>query len=147
LQAFWVNKCSSTYWEGNAQAESLQRVYAISFPDKKLLTEHKTLLEEAAKRDHRKIGREQELFFFHELRCVAGVRPGPVSSRLCCLTAGLYPQPGLLLLPAARCPHLQQAHGPHAGAIREARFALAPHLPSAHPLLLRHHDTEQWASL
>eukprot|EP00045_Choanoeca_perplexa_P012000 m.129299 g.129299 ORF g.129299 m.129299 type:complete len:794 (-) comp15846_c0_seq2:49-2430(-) len=67
VKAFWVNKCSSTYWEGNAEAESLQRVYAVSFPDKKMLKEHKELLAEAAKRDHRKIGREQELFFFHDL--------------------------------------------------------------------------------
>lgn len=45
----------------------MQRIYGISFPDKKQLDEHKKLLEEAAKRDHRKIGKEQELFFFHEL--------------------------------------------------------------------------------
>jgi len=45
----------------------LQRIYGVSFPDKKLMDEHKKYLEEAAKRDHRKIGREQELFFFHEL--------------------------------------------------------------------------------
>ncbi|XP_026679694.1 threonine--tRNA ligase, cytoplasmic isoform X3 [Diaphorina citri] len=58
---------SSTYWEGKADAESLQRVYGISFPDNKQLKEWEKLQEEAAKRDHRKIGREQELFFFHEL--------------------------------------------------------------------------------
>lgn len=38
VKAFWVNKCSSTYWEGKVEAEQLQRVYAISFPDKKQLT-------------------------------------------------------------------------------------------------------------
>lgn len=58
---------SSTYWEGKSDAESLQRVYGISFPDNKQLKEWEKLQEEAAKRDHRKIGREQELFFFHEL--------------------------------------------------------------------------------
>ncbi|XP_053984296.1 threonine--tRNA ligase 1, cytoplasmic isoform X2 [Hylaeus volcanicus] len=62
-----ITKNSSTYWEGNANAESLQRVYGISFPDTKQLKEWEKFQEEAAKRDHRKIGREQELFFFHEL--------------------------------------------------------------------------------
>ncbi|KAI5705070.1 hypothetical protein M8J75_011574 [Diaphorina citri] len=67
IKAFKVTKNSSTYWEGKADAESLQRVYGISFPDNKQLKEWEKLQEEAAKRDHRKIGREQELFFFHEL--------------------------------------------------------------------------------
>ena len=58
---------SSTYWEGNSEAESLQRIYGISFPDSKQLKEWKHLQEEAAKRDHRKLGRDQDLFFFHEL--------------------------------------------------------------------------------
>lgn len=58
---------SSSYWLGKAENESLQRIYGISFPSPKEMTEHKKFLEEAAKRDHRKIGREQELFFFHEL--------------------------------------------------------------------------------
>lgn len=58
---------SATYWEGKSDAESLQRVYGISFPDPKQLKEWEKIQEEAAKRDHRKIGRENELFFFHEL--------------------------------------------------------------------------------
>jgi len=58
---------SSSYFLGDASNDSLQRIYGVSFPDKKQLEEHKRLLEEAAKRDHRKIGKEQELFFFHEL--------------------------------------------------------------------------------
>jgi len=60
-------KNSSSYFLGDASNDSLQRIYGVSFPDKKQLEEHKRLLEEAAKRDHRKIGKEQELFFFHEL--------------------------------------------------------------------------------
>ncbi|XP_067931122.1 threonine--tRNA ligase 1, cytoplasmic-like isoform X2 [Watersipora subatra] len=67
VKACAVVKNSSTYWEGNCEAESLQRVYGISFPDPKQLKEWKFQQEEAAKRDHRKIGKEQELFFFHEL--------------------------------------------------------------------------------
>lgn len=67
VKAVAVHKNSSTYWEGNSEAESLQRIYGISFPDTKQLKEWKQFQEEAAKRDHRKIGREQELYFFHEL--------------------------------------------------------------------------------
>ncbi|XP_071054099.1 threonine--tRNA ligase 1, cytoplasmic isoform X3 [Onthophagus taurus] len=67
IKALKVIKNSSTYWEGKADAETLQRIYGISFPDSKQLKEWEKIQEEAAKRDHRKIGREQELFFFHEL--------------------------------------------------------------------------------
>ncbi|GBP35773.1 Threonine--tRNA ligase, cytoplasmic [Eumeta japonica] len=67
VKAFKVTKNSSSYWEGRADAETLQRVYGVSFPDPKQLKEWEIIQEEAAKRDHRKIGREQELFFFHEL--------------------------------------------------------------------------------
>ncbi|XP_023940616.2 threonine--tRNA ligase 1, cytoplasmic isoform X1 [Bicyclus anynana] len=67
VKAFKITKNSSTYWEGKADAESLQRVYGVSFPDPKQLKQWEVIQEEAAKRDHRKIGREQELYFFHEL--------------------------------------------------------------------------------
>jgi threonyl-tRNA synthetase len=62
-----ILKNSASYFLGDAANDSLQRVYGVSFPDKKLMEEHKKFLEEAAQRDHRKIGREQDLFFFHEL--------------------------------------------------------------------------------
>lgn len=58
---------SASYFLGDANNDSLQRIYGISFPDKKQLTEYKKFLEEAARRDHRKIGKEQELFFFNDL--------------------------------------------------------------------------------
>ncbi|XP_048483972.1 threonine--tRNA ligase 1, cytoplasmic isoform X4 [Plutella xylostella] len=67
VKAFKVTKNSSTYWEGKADAETLQRVYGVSFPEPKQLKEWELMQTEAAKRDHRKIGKEQELFFFHEL--------------------------------------------------------------------------------
>ncbi|KAF9159010.1 threonyl-tRNA synthetase [Actinomortierella ambigua] len=67
IKAFAVMKNSASYFLGDAKNASLQRIYGVSFPDTKQMTEHKKFLEEAAKRDHRKIGREQELFFFHEL--------------------------------------------------------------------------------
>ncbi|KZT60048.1 threonyl-tRNA synthetase [Calocera cornea HHB12733] len=67
IKAFMVTKNSSSYFLGDSKNDSLQRIYGISFPDTKQLTEYKHFLEEAAKRDHRKIGKEQELFFFHEM--------------------------------------------------------------------------------
>lgn len=54
---------SGSYWRGSEKNKQLQRVYGISFPKKKMLEEHLLLLEEAKKRDHRKLGKELELFF------------------------------------------------------------------------------------
>ena len=67
IKSFKIMKNSASYFLGDAKNDSLQRIYGVSFPDKKQMDEHLKYLEEAAKRDHRKIGREQELFFFHEL--------------------------------------------------------------------------------
>uniref|UniRef100_A0A8C5M4N6 threonine--tRNA ligase n=1 Tax=Leptobrachium leishanense TaxID=445787 RepID=A0A8C5M4N6_9ANUR len=67
IKALKIYKNSSTYWEGKANMETLQRIYGISFPDTKLMKEWEKLQEEAKNRDHRKIGRDQELFFFHDL--------------------------------------------------------------------------------
>ncbi|KAG4423411.1 hypothetical protein IFR04_003515 [Cadophora malorum] len=67
IETFAIMKNSASYFLGNKDNDSLQRIYGISFPDKKQMAEHKKFLEEAAKRDHRKIGKDQELFFFHEL--------------------------------------------------------------------------------
>ncbi|OCK84897.1 threonyl-tRNA synthetase [Lepidopterella palustris CBS 459.81] len=66
IKQFKIMKNSASYFLGDAKNDSLQRIYGISFPDKKLMDEHLKYLEEAAKRDHRKIGKDQELFFFHE---------------------------------------------------------------------------------
>jgi threonyl-tRNA synthetase len=67
IESFAIMKNSASYFLGNKDNDSLQRIYGVSFPDKKQMAEHKKFLEEAAKRDHRKIGKDQELFFFHEL--------------------------------------------------------------------------------
>jgi threonyl-tRNA synthetase len=58
---------SGSYWKGDAKNKQLQRIYGISFPKKKELEEYLELLEEARKRDHRKLGRELELFAFHDV--------------------------------------------------------------------------------
>ncbi|KAI0965129.1 hypothetical protein F4678DRAFT_467797 [Xylaria arbuscula] len=66
IKAFSILRFGASYWLGNQQNESLQRIAGISFPDKKQLEEYKVFLAEAAKRHHRKIGTEQKLFFFDE---------------------------------------------------------------------------------
>ena len=66
IKAFKIMKNSSCYFRGDKNDDTLQRIYGVAFPDKKLMTEHQKFLEEAAKRDHRKIGTEQELFMFSE---------------------------------------------------------------------------------
>uniref|UniRef100_A0A8C4NQ30 threonine--tRNA ligase n=1 Tax=Dicentrarchus labrax TaxID=13489 RepID=A0A8C4NQ30_DICLA len=67
IKALKIHKNSSTYWEGKADMETLQRIYGISFPDPKMLKEWEKFQEDAKNRDHRKLGREQDLFFFHDL--------------------------------------------------------------------------------
>jgi threonyl-tRNA synthetase len=57
---------SSAYWLAKAENASLQRVYGISFPNKEKLKEWKAFMKMAEERDHRRIGQQQELFFFHK---------------------------------------------------------------------------------
>ncbi|KAJ9620950.1 threonyl-tRNA synthetase [Taxawa tesnikishii (nom. ined.)] len=67
IKTFQIMKNSASYFLGDAKNDSLQRIYGVSFPDKAQMAEHLKYLEEAAKRDHRKIGKEQELFMFHDM--------------------------------------------------------------------------------
>ena len=67
IKAIKVMAVSSAYWRGDEKRPQMTRVYGISFPKKKMLDEYLQLLEEAKRRDHRKIGREMELFMFSEL--------------------------------------------------------------------------------
>jgi len=66
VKAFKLLKFSGAYWRGNEKNKMLQRIYGISFPTKKELDAHLEKLEEAEKRDHRKIGKELDLFGFYE---------------------------------------------------------------------------------
>lgn len=66
IKAIRVTAVSAAFWRGDAKRESLTRVYGISFPKKSLMDEYMVLLEEAKKRDHRRIGKEMELFMFSE---------------------------------------------------------------------------------
>jgi len=66
IKAIKVLKVAGAYWRGDATNQQLQRIYAITFPDKKLLRLHIKMLEEAKLRDHRRMGRELDLFSFHQ---------------------------------------------------------------------------------
>ena len=66
IKAVKVTAVSSAYWRGDEKRPQMTRIYGISFPKKKLLDEYIVLMEEAKKRDHRRIGKEMELFFFSE---------------------------------------------------------------------------------
>ncbi len=62
LKAVLLTNISSSYWRGDSERENMQRIYGITFPSEKMLKEHVTLLEEAKRRDHRKLGAELQLF-------------------------------------------------------------------------------------
>ncbi|MFW6231248.1 MAG: threonine--tRNA ligase, partial [Nanoarchaeota archaeon] len=66
IKAFKLMKIAGAYWKGKSDNKMLQRIYGISFPDKKELKEHLHKLEEAERRDHRKIGKELNLYSFQE---------------------------------------------------------------------------------
>ncbi len=67
IKAVKLLKTAGAYWRGDEKRKQLTRIYAVTFPKKKELDEYLALLEEAAKRDHRKLGRELELFTFSPL--------------------------------------------------------------------------------
>ena len=66
IKAVKITSVAGAFWRGDAGREQMTRIYGISFPKKKMLDEYLTMLEEAKKRDHRKIGKEMELFMFSE---------------------------------------------------------------------------------
>ena len=66
VKAIKLTKASSAYWRGDASKDSLTRIYGISFPKASLLEEYQKRMEEAAKRDHRKLGKELGLFAFRD---------------------------------------------------------------------------------
>ena len=66
IKAVKLTSVAGAFWRGDAKREQMTRIYGISFPKKKLLDEYLAMLEEAKKRDHRKIGKEMELFMFSD---------------------------------------------------------------------------------
>jgi threonyl-tRNA synthetase len=67
IKAFKVIKNSASHWLGKVENDSLQRIYGITFPSKKEMDEYIHRMEEAAKRDHRTIGKAQKIFNINEL--------------------------------------------------------------------------------
>src|SRR3989344_3903653 len=67
LDAFKLTKVAGAYWKGDEKREQLVRIYGVAFRTKEELTKHLAMLEEAKKRDHRKLGQELDLFTFSEL--------------------------------------------------------------------------------
>jgi threonyl-tRNA synthetase len=67
IKAFKLTGVAGAYWRGDEKNEMLQRIYGTAWPTRQALKEHLRLLEEAKKRDHRKLGRELDLFSFHPL--------------------------------------------------------------------------------
>ena len=65
IQAFKLTSVAGAYWRGDEKNEMLQRIYGTAFPSRKQLKEHLALLEAARKRDHRRLGKEMDLFSFH----------------------------------------------------------------------------------
>lgn len=66
IKAVKLTNVAGAFWRGDATREQMQRLYGITFPKKKMLDEYLVMIEEAKKRDHRKIGKEMELFMFSE---------------------------------------------------------------------------------
>ena len=67
LKAVKILSVAGAYWRGDAKRKQLVRLYGITFPKKKMLDEYLVMLEEAKKRDHRKIGKEMDLFMFTDM--------------------------------------------------------------------------------
>ena len=66
IKAIKLTSIAGAYWRGNEKNKMLTRIYGVSFPKKSMLDEHLALLEEAKKRDHRKLGKDLELFMFSQ---------------------------------------------------------------------------------
>ncbi len=66
IKAIKITSVAGAFWRGDAKREQMTRIYGVTFPKKKMLDEYLVMLEEAKKRDHRKIGKEMELFMFSE---------------------------------------------------------------------------------
>ena len=68
IKAIKITSVAGAFWRGDAKREQMTRIYGITFPKKKMLDDYLQMLEEAKKRDHRKIGKEMELFVLRESR-------------------------------------------------------------------------------
>ncbi len=67
IKAIKLLSVAGAYWRGQEDRKQMTRIYGITFPKKKMLDEYLVMLEEAKKRDHRKIGKEMDLFMFTDM--------------------------------------------------------------------------------
>jgi threonyl-tRNA synthetase len=110
LAAVKLTSVAGAYWRGDERNPMLQRIYGTAFPSQKALDAHLKLLEEAKERDHRKLGKELDLFMFHEY--------APAMPFF--LPRGAFVYNGLVQLMRAgvRAPRLRGGH--HAADLRQA---------------------------
>jgi threonyl-tRNA synthetase len=97
VRAMAVTKASSSYWLGQADQPSLQRVYGMSFPSRQQLVAWQDFQRQAEERDHRKVGVQQKLFFFHEWSpgsCFFLPHGARVYNRLCQFVRSEYARRG-----------------------------------------------------
>ena len=73
IKAIKLTSVAGAYWRGQEDRKMMTRIYGITFPKKKMLDEYLVLLEEAKKRDHRKIGKEMDLFMFSDTYQISSV--------------------------------------------------------------------------
>ena len=66
IRAFRLTKLAGAYWKGDSKNKQLQRIYGVAFPTKDELKSYLKLIEEAEKRDHKRIGKEMQLYSFHD---------------------------------------------------------------------------------
>ena len=131
LKAFKLTKLAGAYWRGDSRNEMLQRIYGTAWADKKQLDEYLHRLEEAEKRDHRRIGRELDLFHLQEEAPGRGVLASQGLGRL--------PAPDRLHARApgrGRLPGSQRAgaHGRGAvAAVRASGEVRREHVPHPDP--------------
>ena len=110
IKAIKLTSVAGAYWRGQEDRKMMTRIYGITFPKKKMLDEYLVLLEEAKKRDHRKIGKEMDLFMFSDT--VGKGLPMWLPERYCTaypLAGFLAPHPGPLRLSGSNVStHRQQ---------------------------------------
>ena len=133
IKAIKLTSVAGAYWRGNEKNKMLTRIYGISFPKKSMLDEYLQMMEEAKKRDHRKLGKDLELFTFSQR-----VGPGPsalaAEGRRTARPSGAVPAQRAegVRLPAGHHPaHRQQGTLRHLGPLCQVRQGLLPADP--HP--------------
>ena len=131
IKAIKLTSVAGAYWRGNEKNKMLTRIYGISFPKKSMLDEYLAMMEEAKKRDHRKLGKELELFCFSQ-RVGQGL---PLWLPNCAARpAGAVPAgraEGVRLPAGDHAAHRQQGALCHLGPLRQVRQGLVPADP--HP--------------